>query len=112
MIEYTIEGETEQKTYRLITSLMDIVLFPAILLATVSLTEGQYINPTLRAATPTGCRAPQVNNVGKRESTIDQLKTHLNGRKTPILTEGQKNVLLIPVGWYCKQKHPKFMVGY
>jgi len=33
VIEYTIQEETEEKTYRLITSLMDITLFPASLLA-------------------------------------------------------------------------------
>jgi hypothetical protein len=34
VIEYTIQEGTEEKTYRLITSLMDITLFPASLLAT------------------------------------------------------------------------------
>ena len=33
VIEYTIDSENEQQTYRLITSLMDISLFPALLLA-------------------------------------------------------------------------------
>ena len=34
VIEYTINSENGQETYRLITSLMDIALFPALLLAT------------------------------------------------------------------------------
>lgn len=33
VIEYTIDADGEQKTYRLITSLMDIALFPTLLLA-------------------------------------------------------------------------------
>ena len=33
VIEYTIDTDTGQQTYRLITSLMDIALFPALLLA-------------------------------------------------------------------------------
>jgi len=33
VIEYTIDADGEQQTYRLITSLMDITLFPALLLA-------------------------------------------------------------------------------
>ncbi len=33
IIEYTIDDDLEQKTYRLITSLMDIMVFPALLLA-------------------------------------------------------------------------------
>jgi hypothetical protein len=34
VIEYTIDSDNEQQTYRLITSLVDIALFPALLLAT------------------------------------------------------------------------------
>ncbi len=34
VIEYTINVDEQQQTYRLITSLMDIALFPALLLAT------------------------------------------------------------------------------
>ena len=34
VIEYTIDTDAGQQTYRLITSLMDIALFPALLLAT------------------------------------------------------------------------------
>ncbi len=33
IIEYTIDADGEQQTYRLITSLLDIALFPALLLA-------------------------------------------------------------------------------
>jgi len=57
IIEYTIKEEIEEKTYRLITSLMDITLFPASLLAR------------------------EYHQRWEIESTIDELKTHLNGRK-------------------------------
>ena len=33
VIEYTIDNEAGQQTYRLITSLFDLTLFPALLLA-------------------------------------------------------------------------------
>ncbi len=33
VIEYTIDSDTESQTYRLITSLLDLAVFPAILLA-------------------------------------------------------------------------------
>jgi hypothetical protein len=33
VIEYTIKVDGQQQTYRLITSLMDMTLFPALLLA-------------------------------------------------------------------------------
>ncbi len=70
VIEYTIEGETEAKTYRLITSLIDIALFPATLLAA------------------------QYHQRWEIESTIDELKTHLNGRKTPIRSLKPREVIL------------------
>ena len=60
VIEYTIDADGEQKTYRLITSLMDIALFPALLLAA------------------------EYHQRWDIENTIDELKTHLLGRKTPI----------------------------
>ena len=34
VIEYRIDTDSGQQTYRLVTSLMDIALFPALLLAT------------------------------------------------------------------------------
>lgn len=48
--------DEQQQTYRLITSLMDIALFPALLLAT------------------------EYQQRWEIENTIDELKTHLNGR--------------------------------
>lgn len=59
VIEYTIDSNDEQQTYRLITSLMDIALFPASLLAA------------------------EYHQRWEIENTIDELKTHLGGRKTP-----------------------------
>ena len=60
VIEYTINADGKPETYRLITSLMDIALFPALLLAS------------------------EYHQRWEIENTIDELKTHLNGRKTPI----------------------------
>lgn len=60
VIEYTINADGKPETYRLITSLMDIALFPALLLAN------------------------EYHQRWEIENTIDELKTHLNGRKTPI----------------------------
>ena len=58
VIEYTIDKDGEQQTYRLITSLTDIVLFPALLLAT------------------------EYHQRWSVESTIDELKVHHRERKT------------------------------
>ena len=60
VIEYSIDVDEQPQTYRLITSLRDTVLFPALLLAT------------------------EYHQRWEIENTIDELKTHLNGRKTPI----------------------------
>ena len=60
VIEYTIETDGELKTYRLITTLIDLTLFPALLLA------------------------QQYHQRWEIENTIDELKTHLLGRKIPI----------------------------
>lgn len=60
VIEYTIDTDKEQQIYRLITSLTDTALFPAVLLAT------------------------EYHQRWQVENTIDELKVHLNGRKTPI----------------------------
>jgi hypothetical protein len=60
VIEYTIDSDGKQQTYRLITSLLDVALFPALLLAS------------------------EYHQRWEVENTIDELKTHLNGRKTPI----------------------------
>lgn len=63
VIEYTIEHPekpTEQLTYRLITSLIDITKFPAELLA------------------------KEYHQRWEVENTIDELKIHLSGRKTHV----------------------------
>jgi hypothetical protein len=75
VIEYTIDSENGQQTYRLITSLMDIALFPALLLAI------EYHQPW------------------EIENTIDELKTHLNGRKTPIRSLKPREVVQEIYGW-------------
>ena len=60
IVEYTIDSDTEPQTYRLITSLVDLALFPA------------------------GLLAAEYHQRWEVENTIDELKTHLNARKTPI----------------------------
>ncbi len=60
VIEYTIETDSEPQIYRLITSLTNITLFPALLLAREYHTRWQV------------------------ENTIDEMKVHLLGRKTLI----------------------------
>jgi len=56
----TIDTDGEPQIYRLITSLTDIALFPASLLAT------------------------EYHRRWEVENTIDELKVHLLGRLTPI----------------------------
>lgn len=75
VIEYTIDADGEQKTYRLITSLMDIALFPALLLAA------------------------EYHQRWEIENTIDEFKTHLNGRKTPIRSLKPREVVQETYGW-------------
>ena len=75
VIEYTIETDGEVKTYRLITSLMDLALFPALLLA------------------------QQYHQRWEIENTIDELKTHLLGRKTPIRSLKPREVVQEIYGW-------------
>ena len=75
VIEYTIDSGDGQQTYRLITSLMDISLFPALLLAT------------------------EYHQRWEIENTIDELKTHLNGRKTPIRSLNPREVVQEIYGW-------------
>ncbi len=75
VIEYTIETDGEIKTYRLITSLMDLALFPALLLA------------------------QQYHQRWEIENTIDELKTHLLGRKTPIRSLKPREVVPEIYGW-------------
>jgi hypothetical protein len=75
VIEYTINADIKPETYRLITSLMDISLFPALLLAT------------------------EYHQRWEIENTIDELKTHLNGRKTPIRSLKPREVVQEIYGW-------------
>ena len=69
VIEYTIETEPEQKTYRLITSLLEPQLYPAVVIAR------------------------EYHQRWEVENTIDELKTHLNGRKTPIRSLNPREVV-------------------
>lgn len=75
VIEYTIDSDGEQQTYRLITSLMDIEQYPAFLLAT------------------------EYHQRWEIENTIDELKTHLLGRKTPIRSLKPREVVQEIYGW-------------
>ena len=75
VVEYTIDEAGTPQTYRLITSLMDIVLFPALLLAA------------------------EYHQRWEIENTIDELKTHLNGRKTPIRSLKPREVVQEIYGW-------------
>jgi hypothetical protein len=75
VIEYTIETDGEIQTYRLITSLIDLALFPALLLA------------------------QQYHQRWEIENTIDELKTHLLGRKTPIRSLKPREVVQEIYGW-------------
>jgi hypothetical protein len=75
VIEYTIDTDTGQQTYRLITSLINITLFPALLLAA------------------------EYHQRWEIENTIDELKTHLNGRKTPIRSLKPREVVQEIYGW-------------
>ena len=75
VIEYTIDTDSEPQTYRLITSLTDITLFPALLLAT------------------------EYHRRWEVENTIDELKVHLLGRKTPIRSQNPREVVQEVYGW-------------
>jgi hypothetical protein len=75
VIEYTIEEKGVEKTYRLITDLMDITTFPALLLA------------------------QEYNQRWEVENTLDEFKTHLNGRKTPIRSKYPRGVVQEIYGW-------------
>jgi hypothetical protein len=75
VIEYTIDTDAGEHTYRLITSLIDITLFPALLLAA------------------------EYHQRWEIENTIDELKTHLNGRKTPIRSLKPREVIQEIYGW-------------
>lgn len=78
VIEYIIahpENPTEQLTYRLITSLLDIEKFPAELLA------------------------KEDHQRWEVENTIDELKVHLLGRKTPVRSQKPREVVQEIYGW-------------
>ena len=78
VIEYTIEHPDkpkEQLTYRLITSLLNIEQFPAPLLAV------------------------EYHQRWEVENTIDEIKTHLLGRKTPIRSQNPREVIQEVYGW-------------
>jgi hypothetical protein len=78
VIEYTIEHQElpqEQLTYRLITSLLAIENFPATLLA------------------------QEYHQRWEVENTIDEIKTHLIGRKTPVRSQNPPEVVPEVYGW-------------
>ncbi|WP_442942538.1 IS4 family transposase [Nostoc sp.] len=75
VIEYTIDTDGEAQIYRLITSLRDITLFPALLLAT------------------------EYHRRWEVENTIDELKVHLLGRKTLIRSLNPREVVQEIYGW-------------
>lgn len=75
VIEYTIDTDSEPQIYRLITSLTDITLFPALLLAT------------------------EYHRRWEVENTIDEIKVHLLGRKTPIRSLNPREAVQEIYGW-------------
>jgi Transposase DDE domain len=81
VIEYIVEEEGVEKVYRLITDLMDIITFPALLLAI------------------------EYHQRWEAENTLDELKVHLNGRKIPIRSKNPREVIQEIYGWlighYC-----------
>lgn len=81
VIEYVVEENGIEKVYRLITDLMDITIFPALLLAT------------------------EYHQRWEAENTLDELKVHLLGRKTLIRSKNPREVVQEIYGWllghYC-----------
>lgn len=75
VIEYTIEEKGVEQTYRLITDLMDITAFPALVLS------------------------QEYHQRWEVENTLDEFKTHLNGRKTPIRSKYPRGVVQEIYGW-------------
>lgn len=75
VIEYTIEEKGEEQTYRLITDLLDMAEFPSLLLA------------------------QEYHQRWEAENTLDEFKTHLNGRKTPIRSKSPRGVVQETYGW-------------
>ena len=64
-----------EQSYRLITDLVDLALFPALLLA------------------------HQDHQRWEAETTLDEFKTHLNGRKVPIRSKNPREVIQAVYGW-------------
>ena len=81
VIEYVVEENGIEQVYRLITDLVDLALFPALLLA------------------------QEYHWRWEAENTLDELKTHLNGRKTLIRSKNPREVVQEIYGWllahYC-----------
>lgn len=81
VIEYSIEENGNQQVYRLITDLLDITTFPALLLA------------------------QEYHQRWEAETALDELKVHLNARKTPIRSKNPREVVQEIYGWllghYC-----------
>lgn len=81
IIEYVIEENGTEKTYRLITDLMDISNFPALVLA------------------------KEYHQRWEAENTLDELKIHLSGRKILIRSKNPREVVQEIYGWllghYC-----------
>jgi len=75
VIEYVIEENGTEQVYRLITDLVDIALFPALLLAR------------------------EYHMRWEIENTLDELKTHLNSRKTPIRSKTPRLIVQEIYGW-------------
>jgi hypothetical protein len=69
VIEYVVEENGVEQVYRLITDLVDVVLFPALLLAS------------------------EYHWRWEAENTLDELKTHLNGRKILIRSKNPREVI-------------------
>lgn len=70
-----VEENGAEQVYRLITDLVDITLFPALLLA------------------------QEYHKRWEAENTLDELKTHLNGRSTPIRSKKPREVVQEIYGW-------------
>jgi hypothetical protein len=75
VIEYVIEENGSEQVYRLITDLVDIALFPALILAR------------------------EYHLRWEAENTIQELKTYLNARKTPLRSLKPRLVVQEIYGW-------------
>jgi hypothetical protein len=75
VIEYAIEEDGQQQVYRLVTDLLDLAMFPALLLA------------------------QEYHQRWEVENTYGVLKTHLNGRKTLIRSKNPRAVVQEIYGW-------------